>query len=618
MNRGIKLSFAMSLGFCALSGAFLVALSSPRLSAAEVTATATANATVTVAEACTMQSGSSTDTPHTATVPAGTNKSDIGQTTFKVICNDIGGFSVYAVGYANYEVGNTKLLATIGGTLNPTYDIETGLNMTNTTSSWAMKLTPVSGTYAPTIQSDTNGSFASYHVVPSTNTKVATYTGVTDGGNSANGSAFTATYRANISGSQPAGNYNGKVKYTMVHPANATPNEPKNCGTANRICYWPNAEGIYEGTMGQQTANASTETTLIASNFSRDGYGFAGWSDAYDYIVNEGSASNPDAHIYGPNETITTPSSMTNGLSLYAVWVKSQGSLQGWTGCNNLWQGNVTALTDQRDGQTYAVAKLADSKCWMIENLRLESTNSDNTAGSLAQGYGTSATYGDFIGLAGPEDAARFYAHTAPNSLYYSGTQEGTAIINIGTTTSPGYRMPRYNNTNTSARATNPITNNASIYSYGNYYSWAAAVANTSFVVNEVDNTSICPSSWRLPTGVGSPEDIYHDFYFLGYSLMGSAAPSDGRYTRYDDGLVNPDGDTATRAFRKYPNNFVFAGHINNTLTRGSSGYYWATRVGANTNNAHELYFGSVYVYPGTTDESRFVGSSLRCVIDSS
>ena len=624
MNRGIKLSFAMSLGFCALSGASFAILSNSSVSATEITATATANATVSVAEACTMESGSSTDTPHTATIPAGTNKSDIGQTTFKVICNDSAGFSVYAVGYANEELGNTKLLATIGGALNPTYDIETGLNMTNTTSSWAMKLTPVSGTYAPTI---TTG-YTDYHVVPSTNTKVATYAGVTDGGNNANGSAFTATYRANISGSQPAGNYNGKVKYTMVHPANATPNEPKNCGTANRICYWPNAEGVYEGTMGQQYASTNASVTLTASNFSRSGYGFAGWSDAYDYIPNEGSPSNPDAHIYGPNETITTPSSMSNGLSLYAVWVKSQGSLQGWTGCNDLYQGNVTALTDQRDNQTYAVAKLADGKCWMIENLRLESTNSDNSTGLLAQGYGTSATYGNFSGLATAESAnftvndSNATAATTANSLYYAGTQSSTATIDISQTNYAGYRMPRYNNINTQSRATNPTGTGVNVYSYGNYYTWAAAVADTSYYNTDnqsVTNTSLCPSGWHLPTGgsvtatVNATEDpsTWREFYNLGYGIMGSVAST------YDNTITNANGDTANKAFRKYPNNFLYSGNfVTDSVYPGANGYYWSTTT-RHSSYAYFLNITSTDVAPGTGSNTKSAGRSIRCVVNS-
>ena len=89
---------------------------------------------------------------------------------------------------------------------------------------------------------------------------------------------------------------------------------------------------------------------------------------------------------YGPNETITIGDVSEHGLSLYAIWVESTGNLQNWTGCSSLDINEVTALTDIRDGDTYAVAKLVDGNCWMIENLRLStnayinSTNTDNPA----------------------------------------------------------------------------------------------------------------------------------------------------------------------------------------------------------------------------------------------
>lgn len=50
---------------------------------------------------------------------------------------------------------------------------------------------------------------------------------------------------------------------------------------------------------------------------------------------------------------------------------------------------SVSALTDQRDDQTYAIAKLADGNCWMIENLRLDTEATRGaTNEALAQGYG--------------------------------------------------------------------------------------------------------------------------------------------------------------------------------------------------------------------------------------
>ena len=156
--------------------------------------------------------------PHIASINNGTYKENIGTTTFDLFCNDGEGFSVYAVGYSNEEKGNTNLFATVGGTLSPTFNISTGVATSGDVSNWAMKLVPVDGPNQPTILSDTDGSYANYHVIPTEYTKIAT---VTPSANSMYNSVFKTTYRAYISPEQPAGNYVGKVRYILVHPNDA-------------------------------------------------------------------------------------------------------------------------------------------------------------------------------------------------------------------------------------------------------------------------------------------------------------------------------------------------------------------------------------------------------------
>ena len=393
--------------------------------------------------------------------------------------------------------------------------------------------------------------------------------------------------------------------------------------------------------MGCQSATDGQTKDLLASNFSRTGYGFAGWSDSFDY------ATNPNAHFYGPMETITVPTGTTaNGLSLYAVWIESEGSIQDQSKvasvCSSLTTAptdgtanltSVSALTDQRDNNTYAIAKLADGKCWMIENLRLESTNSDNTTGALAQGYGTSTTYGNFSGLADAESTG-FSSTYSANSLYSNDGSNNT--INIGTSNYPAYRMPRYNNTNTSARASSPTSNGVAMYSYGNYYTWHAAIADLTY--NGTNNqsttsTSLCPAGWHLPTGglayasgstigvnVTGDTSTFREFYNLGYKTMDEVktayedTPSSG-YAYYSSNTTNTAGKTATAAFRSFPNNFLYSGsfYTSSALNRGSYGFYWSSTANG-INDSYRLRLDSSYVYPGTSSISKYYGFSIRCV----
>ena len=584
------------------------------------------------------------DSPHTATISAntysGASGSDyengIGKTTLAVVCNDSNGFAIYAIGYTgdSYDSANhTKLVGT-----NTNLAIDTAVyDSSDTTSSWSMrvnKITDSTVSYNPQNMSILN-SFDSWHAVPASYTKVAQYHASTGSSttDSTLGAKVTTTYAAYIAQNQPADTYIGQVKYTMVHPYTEAPLQPQPA-TSGCINYFANASNAV-GTMGCQSATDGNSIELLASNFSRTGYGFAGWSDSFDY------ATNPSAHFYGPMETITVPTGTTaNGLSLYAVWIKSQGSIQdtdkvaalcGTNGTGGsltaaLTDGtanltSVSALTDQRDNNTYAIAKLADGNCWMIENLRLNNTAEHNSDGTLAQGYGTSATYGNFGGLANAE-SANFSDSTIANSLYYSGTQSGDDTIDIGTTSSPGYRMPRYNNLNTTNRATNPTSNTfvgdnttGGMYSYGNYYIWHAAMANTTYYssptatdadgkTSETVNTSLCPTGWRLPYGnnTGNGATI-GGFYNLNYKINNDS---------------NVTNSTASRKLRAFPNNFLRSGAFTTSSAgdRGSYGYYWSSTA-FSYSSSHLLRLGSSDVVPGTAFGAKYYGLSIRCTVGS-
>ena len=171
---------------------------------------------VTIPVACSLTS--IVDSAHTTTVENSAYEDEVGETTFKVFCNDAEGFSVYAVGYTDDTFGNNTLKpSTVSSS---TYSIATGTATSGDTSNWAMKLTAVTGTYAPTIHSTEENSntysFTSYHTIPSEYTKVASYSSNTD---ATTGSSFKSTYAVYASPTQPADSYTGKVKYTIVHPA---------------------------------------------------------------------------------------------------------------------------------------------------------------------------------------------------------------------------------------------------------------------------------------------------------------------------------------------------------------------------------------------------------------
>ena len=577
---------------------------------------------------------------HNANIVNGTYQADIGTTTLKAFCNDNAGFAIYATGYTGNEIGGTNSNKLVGTTSSSNATIDTGTATSAGSpdiSNWAMKLTTVLSP-TPTYPITLDNGFGSYSAVPNSYTKVAHRDSNTDIGTNAEGTTLTTTYAAYISKTQPADTYSGQVIYTLVHPSDAEAPLSPQPSTAGCINYFANASTAV-GTMGCQSARDGRTTTLLASNFSRTGYGFAGWSDKYDY------ATNSSAKFYGPQEAITVPTgTTTNGLSLYAVWIKSEGSIQDTNKVTALCGTNVvggslttaptdgtanltsvTALTDERDNQTYAIARLADGNCWMIENLRLEAEHTRSAEDqALAQGYGTSSTYGNFGGLADAE-SSNFSNSTTANSFYYSGTQEGTASISIGTSNYPGRRMPRYNDLNTTNRASNPTSNSfandnttGGMYSYGNYYTWHAAIADLTY--NGTNNqsttgTSLCPAGWHLPKGGWSTNASNSEFWQYGLAIMGNAPSNSGAYQSSE---TNANGDTATKALRKYPNNFLYSGFFDTSSAnlRGSDGYYWSSTAYDN-NYSYFLYLASSIVNPGLSNSYKSGGQSIRCTVGS-
>ena len=509
--------------------------------------------------------------------------SNVGTTNAKAYCNDVNGFAIYTIGYTDDTDGKNVLT---DSNLASTNDITTGVTTSGDYSKWAMKLTtPTSPT--PTYPLSIQNNFDSFHTVPDDYTMVAKRTSATDAGSSAIGSTFTTTYQIYIGPTQSAGTYNGQVKYVLVHPHDAeAPLSPVPC-TAGKICYQPNTRTV-TGQMGQQSASNGDSVTLYASNFSRAGYGFAGWNDKYDYTGN----------FYGPNQTITVPNGTTaNGLSLYAVWVPSVGSMQSnaTTACNGLTQdpndgtaglSSVTALTDERDNNTYAIAKLADGKCWMIENLRL-----DNTPELTA-----SNTHNPSLPLTNIYDSSTSSNHLSPTS----------SVAYDATTAPEGWCTAAYDACDNQSRLrtdntilyTNNTASNYSafvnVYSYGNYYNWYSATAGHGVYGKSNSNTAgdICPAGWHLPTGNTTGE-----YYALNTAINNGTTDS-----------------TASNKLRSYPNSFVYSGYVNGASVndRNSDGSYYSSS--ASSNGSAYYLFLSGNVLPGTGYYSNFDGETVRCV----
>ena len=346
------------------------------------------------------------------------------------------------------------------------------------------------------------------------------------------------------------------------------------------------------------------QVDLLASNFKKEGYGFAGWSTDQDAASKINNTGDDKPTIYGPNQMITVDPSASTKLNLYAVWVPAETNVTMQTFSPNSEpyaskpNGTVIALEDERDNQVYAVAKLADGNYWMIENLRLDNepelstTNTHNPDLPLTNNYEEQTT-------------SNKLSETSNNWCNsWSTTEEQIACydhsnLNTNNTASTA-TSPTFSQDFTSSSHNNNFEDN--IASYGNYYNWYSATAGNGKQETGSGVTvagDICPAGWILP--IGNQTDANGSFSHLDTSMGGTGGWQ---------------GSTeASNRWRSFPNNFVYSGYWygSSAYSRGNLGYYWSSTA-LNTDYAYYLYFGSGSVDPGTNGSGKDGGNSVRCV----
>lgn len=424
--------------------------------------------------------------------------------------------------------------------------------------------------------------------------------------------------------------------YIVQYDGNGSDNDATGMGTA---------DGTGVKTVRQYNVAESNTFDLFASNFKRDGYGFVGWStDANAWSKLTDNDSTNDAKIWGPNEVITAPAYSGPILTLFAVWAPAATNggtpvyLQDWNGCSNMTatvydsdtgaltvaSNSIIALTDERDGQVYAVAKLADGVCWMIENLRLADTHEEGGS-TVATTLSTSNTNilsnNSSLPLTNIYNADPLLATTS-NSLSPSSSQSSSDDPDYGwcdVRESACYNQSRLDTSNTTVDYTPSITQNINsdyahtnfygrVYSYGNYYNWYSATAGygTYELHGRVDvDGDLCPAGWKLPYGSDR---------ISGNQNLGNKRG--GYYYLADHiGAVGQDSRASSRKFRKFPNNFVYSGEQDGgTIKRsGEIGIFPSSTAYSNV-MAFNLYVEtSVMNYESAYGE-KSSGFSVRCV----
>ena len=245
--------------------------------------------------------------------------------------------------------------------------------------------------------------------------------------------------------------------------------------------------------------------------------------------------------------------------------------------------GDTTTLSDARDGQSYTIAKLADNKYWMTENL------------NLAGGTALSADNTDVT-------SAYISSFTTSNNL----TKNGNTIV-LPASSTYGFETANYSYVYNSGNKTSTCTS-PGCYSY---YSWDAATLGSGRSIS-TDNAnaeqSICPKGWKLPStynGSGTAAAAT-DFRALMIGYGGS------------DSIQIYDATMYSRIGPGSAPNFLLAGHYydGSLYYGGSRGNCWSSTSYSDTDRARSLVFYSTDV-SSASNRRRYFGQSVRCLFSS-
>lgn len=240
-------------------------------------------------------------------------------------------------------------------------------------------------------------------------------------------------------------------------------------------------------------------------------------------------------------------------------------ALPVFTGSN---EDAIRNVSDGRGGVTrvYRIAKLADNKCWMLDNLKLGSTS-----GAIVLTPSDSNVAGNF---------------TLPQVIAGGGTDLD------------------------SSRVYGPVPGDSGsgASNYGYLYNWPAVTAGESRTTMPIGSGnasySICASGWRLPTG-----DASGDFALLNAKMNNPGASS-----------------PSTSSGSGYYQNWHYSGQFRGVLSgywsgsafghQNSSGYFWSrTAYSSHAGNAFHSFYNATSTSPGHSG-SRALGQAVRCILN--
>lgn len=262
--------------------------------------------------------------------------------------------------------------------------------------------------------------------------------------------------------------------------------------------------------------------------------------------------------------------------------------------------GQIGWAKDSRDNKVYTIAKLADGKCWMTENL-------DLTGGTALSADDTDVTNAYISSFATSNNLTK----TGDTIVLPASAIEDDEEYSL--TDDTQFSIANYSYVFNSGRKENwihhgEISGAEYVTSYS-YYSWDAVTLGSGRSL-DTENTdapySICPKGWKLPNSGADYNNGWKrgDYYALATAYGANLEDNDYDTDSVFQDVIGPD---------TIPN-FQFASNYSYGYYEygGVFGTYWSSTSSSSTDTAISFVIDSNIDV--SEEYSRYYGQSVRCL----
>ena len=356
---------------------------------------------------------------------------------------------------------------------------------------------------------------------------------------------------------------------------------------ATSIAFGNTNDGMQNYTNGQTAQAIEGKAYTIGGNFPTK-YGFNTWTTTSSGTLGDSTAASTTYTVTGDTTLTLTGQEATTSITS----ISASGTTPDSTCKNTTPVRNVQLVYDPRDNEAYWVGELCDGNVWMLDNLRLDLSNSTTLSGLSSSNTNATDTQLNYLRNGGGTTTDKYPTAGLVRSSW-----------------SNYYSVPYVKTTYKDNIA--PVTYGVGSGKVGVYYNYCAASAGTYCWGNNGNSTGspttgpntssyrdidgdICPAGWHLPTSGGTGRE-----YNVLYSAYSGA--TGGQAAVFRNALSTPLSGS-------------FSSSSQTNL--GTRGYFWSS-TWLGTNNMYYLYPGSTGANPNNAN-SRYNGDSIRCVLGSS